>query len=88
MQTKLRQLVISALRRNDHTTHLPISLQMSQYQVIVQGEVPTPQDAQEVIQTIKSVSTLLEVQDYLRIQSSGLHKVDRLNKQRETSFIR
>jgi osmotically-inducible protein OsmY len=88
MQTKLRQLVISALRRNDHTTHLPISLQMSKYQVIVQGEVPTPQDAQEVIQTIKSVSTLLKVQDYLRIQSSGLHKADLLNKQRDAALIR
>lgn len=88
MQTKLRQLVVSALRRNDHTTHLPISLSISKYQVIVQGEVPTPQDAQEVIQTIKSVSTLLEVRDHLRIHTSGLHKDEQLNKKNEFRLTR
>jgi hypothetical protein len=74
MHTKLRQLVISALKRNDQTAKLPLTISLKHYQVVVSGEVASDKTAQEVVNTIESVSPYLQVQSRLTIaERPALH---------------
>lgn len=65
MQNKLRQLVISALMRNEVTCDLDIHLTITGYEVTISGQVPTPDHSTEAVSTIQAVSSLLRVHNRL-----------------------
>lgn len=67
MQNKLRQLIISALKRNPYTNELALNIQVRGYYVTVRGVVSSDKLAEEVIRTIESVSPHLRVQSGLRV---------------------
>jgi hypothetical protein len=67
MQNKLRQLIISALKRNEFTTMLSLDLSVQGYKVTVSGEVENDALIYEVIATVESVSPNLRVQSRLKV---------------------
>jgi osmotically-inducible protein OsmY len=67
MQNKLRQLIISALMRNETTRDLPVHITLQGCDLVLTGQVPTPDHATEVIQTVEAVSTVLKIQNRLVI---------------------
>lgn len=68
MQNKLRQLIISALKRNEFTSYLPLRLTVKGYHVMVEGTVDSKAMIYEVISTIESVSPYLIVHSRLSVQ--------------------
>ncbi|KAB2903801.1 MAG: hypothetical protein KJ064_10500 [Anaerolineae bacterium] len=68
MQNKLRQLIISALKRNELTSYLPLRLSVKGYHVVVEGTVDSKSLVYEVISTIESVSPYLVVHSRLSIE--------------------
>jgi len=72
MQNKLHQLIISALKRNDHTHMLNLGITVKGYDVIVSGQVISQHQAYEVIQTIESVSPHLRVFSQLAFAQAEL----------------
>lgn len=68
MQNKLRQLIISAIKRNELTSYLPLRLSVKGYHVIVEGTVESKTLVYEVISTIESVSPYLIVHSRLQIE--------------------
>ena len=70
MQNKLRQLIISALKRNEFTTMLPLELSVHGYNVIVSGEVENDALIYVVIATVESVSPNLRVQSRLKVAAN------------------
>lgn len=67
MQNKLRQLVISALKRNEYTAHLPLRVSVRGYDVVISGQVASDKTAHEVLNTVKRVSPHLRVQSDLHV---------------------
>lgn len=67
MQNKLRQLIISALRRNDYTADLPIQVRVVGYDVTISGYVPADFIRSEVVATIESVSPYLRIHNRLKV---------------------
>jgi len=61
MQNKLRQLIMSALKRNVYTAELPLVVNLRGYDVHVSGKLASQKDVQEVISTVESVSPYLNV---------------------------
>jgi hypothetical protein len=61
MQNKLRQLIMSALKRNAYTTGLPLVVRLRGYDVHISGKLATLKDVQEVVSTVESVSPYLNV---------------------------
>ncbi|MBZ0310368.1 MAG: hypothetical protein K8I82_30180 [Anaerolineae bacterium] len=68
MQNKLRQLIISALKRNELTSYLPLRLTVKGYHVMVEGTVDSKAMVYEVIATIESVSPYLIVHSRLSVK--------------------
>ncbi len=68
MQNKIRQLIISALKRNEITSYLPLSLSVKGYHVVVEGAVDSKALVYEVISTIESVSPYLVVHSRLVVE--------------------
>ena len=66
MQNKLRQLIISVLKRNEFTCNLPLHISLRGYEVVVSGFVTTEDEILEVIATIESVSPYLQVHNRLK----------------------
>lgn len=71
MQNKLRQLIMSALKRNEYTSSLPLVVHLVGYDVFISGRVATNQQFQEVISTVESVSPYLRVHAELEITESA-----------------
>lgn len=69
MQNKIRQLIISALKRNELTSYLPLRLSVKGYYVVVEGTVDSKSLVYEVISTIESVSPYLTVHSRLKIEN-------------------
>ncbi len=67
MQTKLNQLVISALKRNPQTAPLHLGVSIQGYQVVIAGEVPDTRLVDEILTTVKMVSPHLQVQSQLTV---------------------
>lgn len=68
MQNKLRQLVISALKRNERTTRLPLNVMVNGYEVVVSGQVDSEHLVEETVRTIQGVSPHLRVHPRLTIR--------------------
>lgn len=68
MQNKLRQLIISALKRNEFTSHLPLHISLRGYDVVVSGVVPTDEIVCEVVATVESVSPYLQVHSEMELE--------------------
>ncbi|NJL94568.1 MAG: hypothetical protein HC915_13015 [Anaerolineae bacterium] len=71
MQNKLRQLIISALKRNEFTSHLPLSIKLQGYQVVVYGSVPAEELIYEVVATVESVSPYLQVRSQMQVERAA-----------------
>ncbi|MFP4321126.1 MAG: hypothetical protein ACLFTK_01590 [Anaerolineales bacterium] len=69
MQTKLHQLVISALKRNPRTAYLNVAVAIVGYDVVVSGQVPNTRLADEVITTVEGVSPHLRVSSQLETRN-------------------
>ena len=67
MQNKLRQLVISALKRNEFTAPLPLSITINGLDVFVFGSVPVEDLVYEVVATVESVSPYLRVHSRMKV---------------------
>ena len=74
MQNKLRQLVISALKRNEQTMRLPLTIVVYGYEVVVSGQVETEAQIRETVRTIQLVSPHLRVHPRLVLKEhAGAH---------------
>ena len=67
MNQKLRQLVITSLKRNYHTSKLPLQISIKGYNVMVSGSVPSQKSLREAIGTIQAVSPLLNVKTNVKV---------------------
>jgi hypothetical protein len=67
MHNKLRQLVLSALRRNPRTARLDVSVAVRGYEVLVTGGVPSKALIGEVITTVEAVSPHLRVYSEMHV---------------------
>jgi|GEM_PF-4167095 len=67
MQNKLHQLVILALKRNSATAELQLDISMRGNHVIIRGYIYSDRLAQEVVDTVESVSPYLKVTSELTI---------------------
>jgi len=70
MQNKLRQLILSALRRNPRTARLNISVAVRGYEVLVTGGVPNKALIGEVVMTVEAVSPYLRVYSEMHVVES------------------
>ena len=71
MQNKLRQLIMSALKRNVYTSSLPLVVHLVGYEVYISGKVASNQQYQEVISTVESVSPYLRVYVALQVDKAA-----------------
>ena len=69
MQNKLRQLIVSALKRNEFTARLPLHINLKGYEVTISGAVPSEEMIFEVVVTVESVSPNLRVRSRMQITS-------------------
>ena len=67
MQNKLRQLIVTALKRNEFTCNLPLHVSLRGYNVVVSGHVNSEDTILEVVATIESVSPYLRVHSQMRV---------------------
>lgn len=75
MQYKVRQLVVSALMRNEQLKKCDLSVKVQGYDVTVYGAVNTAQEYDETIHTIQSVSPWLKIDTQMEIKNPKLAKV-------------
>ena len=71
MQNKLRQLIMSALKRNVYTSALPLVVHLVGYNVYISGRVASNRQIQEVVSTIESVSPYLRVHVALQVDEEA-----------------
>ena len=69
MQNKLRQLVVSALKRNEFTANLPLQVGVRGYHVIISGNIDSDELICEVVATAESVSPYLVVHNLMKVQN-------------------
>jgi len=69
MQSKLRQLIITALKRNELTAPLDIYVQLNRgHEVTLSGYAPNATSLYEAIATIESVSPYLRVINHVEVE--------------------
>ncbi len=68
MQHKLRQLVISALMRNNRLNPNQFTVRVRGYHVQICGQVESPQQCQEILRTLSAVSPHLQIDNQLEVK--------------------